>query len=215
MAKNDAKVSKKDEYGVPQSKSQRRKKERKGGVQKQYGGTCSSCGQVSMSSSTNTPHDHCRGYVESTSEKLYDFKDPILNRLGEQVAMRADGSVVSGWLGGRWISSDELQVRRVKNVEKHLNDAKSKIIMTSVFKPKIAENSKLGVVGKDDVDCEMIFSHLDVTNGLGEPLNWIGGAWRTEEQMLAYAIEIEEGKLIAANDNLDKGGVASIEEMAA
>ena len=114
---------------------------------KQYGGTCSSCGQVATTCVTGAIHTACPGYVTN-----YDFHDDVLNSLGATKPMHADGTIVKGHRTlGTWISSVELDMRRSENARRHLEVARTQVVATSKYND-----------GK--------FVGLDVTNGLGEPI---------------------------------------------
>lgn len=207
MAKNsDAKV-KDSAGGVPPSKSQRAKgaklaRAAKSGKVTNHGGVCSSCGQISSSCTTNTPHDSCDGFV-----KNYDFKDPILNTLGESFPMLADGTIIKRAVPGKWITTNELAARRAERKAEAYRIAKERVVMTSVY--KLGDDGlTLMVETQTPGFFAPVLDYLDICNGLGDPISYVGGKWRTEQEVneyqIAYEMDAAAGAAEAANDVVEK-----------
>lgn len=186
MAKNDVKTKSDDTTGnLSISKSQKNAaaRARKAALAPKVcrGGVCSACGQESTSCTTGSQHEACKGYVEN-----YDFKDHLLNAFGEREAMAADGTILQYPIVGYWISKEELLKRRCERKIEAEQRAKKRVVMTSVFKTDVDGAFVQGDNGG------LIFDRLDVTNGLGEPISYLGGAWRTEEEATEYAAALEK-----------------------
>lgn len=202
MAKNDgSKVSKDEMKSVPPTKNQRTKAAREAraartGKASCHGGVCDSCGQVSTSCTTHTAHDSCLGYA-----KDYDFKDFALNALAGEFPMLADGTIIKRPIPGKWIKQDELAQRRLERKAEAYRIAKNRVVMTSVVEQCEAEPTDDPSLG---VNLVTKFVKLDVTNGLGEPIFYVGEKFRTEDEVNEYRIAYEQdaalGAVEAAND---------------
>jgi hypothetical protein len=168
------------------------------------GGICSACGQISTSCTTGTAHHGCVGYVGKPTEN-FDFGDAHLNKLGDTYAMAADGTIIDRPIAGFWINKDTLMSRRVERALEAKALLKKRVIMTSVFvevEPEPTDDPTNGVnlVSK--------FSHLDIRNGLGEPLLYSPHkGWYTESDVIEYIESCElparDAARDAANDHDD------------
>lgn len=216
MAKNDgSKVSKDEMKSVPATKNQRTKSVRearaaKAGKVCRHGGVCNACGQESSSCTTNTSHDSCLGYT-----KNYDFKDALLNSLAAEYPMLADGTVIKRPIPGRWITQDLFRQRRTERKTEAFRIAKTRVVMVSVL---VARSSKLDDLGVEDVNGsggDLIFSHLDITNGLGEKLSFVGNKFRTEDEVSEYQIAFEQDASAGAEEVANDVAEQDIEVLAA
>lgn len=181
-----------------------------------HGGICSSCGQSSNSCTPGTVHDICLGYVQN-----YDFGDPSFNLLAKSNAMLADGTIISRPISGKWIDKAELLQLREERLVEGKRIIASKVIMASVFEevePEIiaGDDPKTLVTG---LPSTRKFVRLDVTNGLGEPISYLGGAWLTPDQALEYygkLLENQDGLVVSPEkyqERLEKNPISAVEPL--
>lgn len=171
------------------------------------GGICSACGQLSTSCTTGTAHHNCVGYAGKPNEN-FDFGDPLLNIMGETYAMAADGTVIQHPINGYWINKSELLSRRAERKAEAVKIAAKRVIMTSVFVEVEAEPTDDPTNG---VNLVKKFSHLDIRNGLGEPLFYCSHkGWYTENDVIEYIESCELPALDAVNDGDDPIDASSV-----
>lgn len=148
------------------------------------GGVCSSCGQQSTSCTTNTVHMGCPGYFAGPSPTTKTFGDPIFDSLAQRSHLSYDGTILHQPIEGTWITQDALQQRRVERREEALLRDSKRIVLTSVFEKRLGEDER-GAYEYDKCVC------VNVTNGLGEAIAWVDGAWRTDAEQQEYAAQKE------------------------
>ena len=99
-----------------------------------HGGTCSACGQVSTSCTTNSPHEGCRGW--SHQEELSDdfleltITDEVPEGLFDRLEgryMRADGLLDDGTHpGGVWMRGEDLKQLAEENLRQQREEEENR-----------------------------------------------------------------------------------------
>lgn len=160
------------------SKSQKQRAARlskmKGKQPIQRGGVCSSCGQESTSCTTNTSHASCEGHFTGTFQQL------ALALYHKNNYMTADGIIIREPLYGTWISKADLETRQYERAAQLVSLAKSRVVMTSVFKTDASGR---------------VFDRLDVRNGLDEPIHYVDGVWCVLEEPSTLIDEYTAGEM--------------------
>lgn len=180
------------------SKSQKNKAAKlakmKGKMPAIHGGVCSSCGQESATCTPGTHHDGCRGFFEG------EFGDVVLDAAQRHHHMLFDGTFILSPEAGSWRSKEAVERVRSENRLEWRQRLASKVILTSVFGgmvTKVGEDAD----GKFEYEAPE-FIRIDAVNGLGEALNYVFGAWCTEDEEVQKRLELEA-------EELDKEAAAS------
>jgi len=123
-----------------------------------------------------------------TTNKTFD--DPLFDALAQHDSLSYDGTILRQPIEGTWINESVLQQRRAERRQEALLRASKRVILTSVFEKCQGEDEN----GAYEFDkCVRV----NVTNGLGEAVSWLDGAWRTEVEQQEYAAQ-KEAKLRAS-----------------
>lgn len=120
-----------------------------------HGGVCCSCGQRSNSCSVGKSHSGCPGFFSGA------FENEWLTRRQRLGMLLATGVPTDVSNPGIWMSESDFQQKQEKQADLAKNYLSSQVFLISIW--------------KDEGRAQ--FSHVEVKNGLGQPVSWDGHNW--------------------------------------